>query len=61
MLGTIHSNLPETLSSTSTPTPAHIVAQFKSKDGETVGSSFSLPVTMTPKELEVVLNHLLKN
>lgn len=39
----------------------HLVAQFKSKEGELVGSSLSIPVSINVKELEILLNHLLGN
>eukprot|EP01103_Thecamoeba_quadrilineata_P019048 TRINITY_DN7563_c0_g1_i1.p1 TRINITY_DN7563_c0_g1~~TRINITY_DN7563_c0_g1_i1.p1 ORF type:complete len:478 (-),score=63.94 TRINITY_DN7563_c0_g1_i1:235-1668(-) len=39
----------------------HILAQFRSTTGDTTGPQLDLPVDITPEQLELLLNDLLKN
>lgn len=38
-----------------------IIAQFRSHEGVPTGSELEVPLTTTPQQLEILINHLLKN
>ena len=39
----------------------HILAQFRSEDGENTGAPFDLPLSVTTEHLQAVCNQILEN